>query len=144
MTIMGRCRCGTCSYEIAVDDLPWIYACHCHICQRWSGSAFSLQVVVGQDQLSATGPVGTLEQGLDLAETQELDAAVLDVNLAGTRAFAIADRLSARSVPWAFLTGYDEWALPAPYRSASIVAKPFHADRVIRVIGALMPDEGRA
>ncbi len=90
------------------------------------------------------GPVATLEQGLDLAETQELDAAVLDVNLSGTRAFAIADRLSARSVPWTFLTGYDEWALPAPYRSASIVAQPFHADRVIRAIGALMPDEGRA
>ncbi|MDQ1157475.1 DNA-binding response OmpR family regulator [Sphingomonas sp. SORGH_AS 950] len=90
------------------------------------------------------GPVATLEQGLALAENEALDAAVLDVNLAGSRAFAIADRLSARDVPWAFLTGYDEWALPAPYRSASIVAKPFHADRVIRAIGALIPDKGCA
>lgn len=85
------------------------------------------------------GPVATLEQGLALAESQPLDAAVLDVNLSGARAFAIADRLSERAVPWTFLTGYDEWALPARYRSASIVAKPFHADRVIRAIGAMMP-----
>ncbi|WP_454278447.1 response regulator [Sphingomonas sp. Marseille-Q8236] len=90
------------------------------------------------------GPVATLEQGLDLAESQPLDAAVLDVNLAGERAFEIADRLSARDVPWTFLTGYDQWALPAPYRSASIVAKPFQADRIIRAIGALMPDKGCA
>ncbi len=90
------------------------------------------------------GPVATLEQGLSLAETQPLDAALLDVNLAGERAFEIADRLSARDVPWTFLTGYDEWALPAAYRSAPIVAKPFQADRVIRAIGALMPDKGCA
>ncbi|WP_294235899.1 response regulator [uncultured Sphingomonas sp.] len=90
------------------------------------------------------GPVATLEQGLTLAETQAIDAAVLDVNLEGERAFEIADRLSARDVPWTFLTGYDEWALPAPYRSASIVAKPFQVDRVIRAIGALIPDKGRA
>lgn len=90
------------------------------------------------------GPVATLEQGLDLAATQALDAAVLDVNLAGERAFEIADRLTARDVPWTFLTGYDEWALPAPYRSASIVAKPFQADRIVRAIGALLPDKGCA
>jgi DNA-binding response OmpR family regulator len=90
------------------------------------------------------GPVATLEQGLDLAESQTLDAAVLDVDLAGERAFEIADRLSARDVPWAFLTGYDEWALPAPYRSASIVAKPFQPDRIIRALGALIPDKGCA
>ncbi|WP_343526064.1 response regulator [Sphingomonas sp.] len=90
------------------------------------------------------GPVATLEEGLDLAETQALDAAVLDVNLAGERAFEIADRLSARHVPWTFLTGYDEWALPVAYRSAPIVAKPFQADRFIRAIGALMPEKGRA
>ena len=90
------------------------------------------------------GPVATLEQGLDIAENQPLDAAVLDVNLAGERAFEIADRLSARDVPWTFLTGYDEWALPAPYRSASIVAKPFQPDRIIRAIGALIPDKGCA
>ncbi len=90
------------------------------------------------------GPVATLQQGLDLAENQPLDAAVLDVNLAGERAFEIADRLSARDVPWTFLTGYDEWALPAPYRSASIVAKPFQPDRIVRAIGALIPDKGCA
>jgi len=90
------------------------------------------------------GPVATLEQGLALAESQPLDAAVLDINLAGGRAFAIADRLSERAVPWTFLTGYDDWALPARYQAAPIVAKPYHADRIVRAVGAMIPDGGPA
>jgi hypothetical protein len=55
--ITGQCRCGACRYEIALDDLPPVYACHCHICQRASGSAFSVQALVAEDTLSVTGPI---------------------------------------------------------------------------------------
>lgn len=57
MTITGGCRCGACRYELALDVLPPVYACHCHICQRASGSAFSVQALVGEDKLGVTGPV---------------------------------------------------------------------------------------
>ena len=57
MTITGGCRCGACRYEIAVDALPPVYACHCHICQRASGSAFSLQALTPEASLTVTGPV---------------------------------------------------------------------------------------
>jgi hypothetical protein len=57
MTIEGGCRCGAVRYEFAAEDLPPIYACHCHICQRASGSAFSVQALVREDRLSVTGPI---------------------------------------------------------------------------------------
>lgn len=57
MTIVGGCRCGACRYEVALPALPPVYACHCHICQRASGSAFSLQALVPEAALSVTGPV---------------------------------------------------------------------------------------
>jgi len=57
MTIAGQCRCGACRYEIAMDELPPVYACHCHICQRASGSAFSVQAVVPEAKLAVTGPI---------------------------------------------------------------------------------------
>lgn len=57
MTITGKCRCGACRYEIAIDALPPVYACHCHICQRASGSAFSVQALVAEDTLAVTGPI---------------------------------------------------------------------------------------
>lgn len=55
--IHGGCRCGAVRYSIAADALPPSYACHCHICQRWSGSAFSQQLVVPEERLTVTGPV---------------------------------------------------------------------------------------
>ena len=57
MTINGRCRCGACSYEIAIDELPRVYACHCHVCQRATGSAFSVQALVPESRLVVIGPV---------------------------------------------------------------------------------------
>lgn len=57
MTITGGCRCGACRYEIARGELPPVYACHCHIRQRASGSAFSLQALVPEASLTVTGPV---------------------------------------------------------------------------------------
>lgn len=57
MTIEGQCRCGAVRYAIALEELPPIYACHCHICQRATGSAFSVQALVREDRLSVTGPI---------------------------------------------------------------------------------------
>jgi hypothetical protein len=59
--IEGGCRCGAVRYALDLAALPPVYACHCHICQRWSGSAFSLQALVGEHQLSVMGPLLTHE-----------------------------------------------------------------------------------
>lgn len=55
--ITGGCRCGACRYELSLEMLPPVYACHCHICQRASGSAFSLQALVPEAKLAVTGPI---------------------------------------------------------------------------------------
>ncbi len=57
MTIKGKCRCGACNYEIEIEELPRVYACHCHVCQRWTGSAFSVQALVAEDRFIVSGPV---------------------------------------------------------------------------------------
>ena len=59
--IEGGCRCGAARYTLAVEALPPAYACHCHLCQRWSGSAFSLQLLIGEGQLELAGPIETVE-----------------------------------------------------------------------------------
>jgi hypothetical protein len=57
VTITGGCRCGAVRYELAIDAVPPAYACHCLQCQTWSGSAFSEQLLLREDQVSVTGPV---------------------------------------------------------------------------------------
>jgi hypothetical protein len=50
----GGCMCGAVRYEIS--ELPLrVYACHCTDCQRITGSAFSLGVVVSAGAFRATG-----------------------------------------------------------------------------------------
>lgn len=86
---------------------------------------------------AVVGPVGDLASGMSLAEEQ-LDAAVLDVNLENVMSFPIADRLQGRNVPYMFLTGYDGWALPPDYRDATCLAKPFATGAVVSMVEKLI------
>ena len=54
MTRTGRCLCGLVTYEVTGDPIATAI-CHCDHCQRQSGSAFSLNLVVHESQLSVTG-----------------------------------------------------------------------------------------
>jgi len=46
----GRCECGGARYRLAGEALA-CYACHCTDCQRASGSAFSLSLLVRRADL---------------------------------------------------------------------------------------------
>jgi len=59
--IEGGCRCGRVRYRVALDALPKAYACHCRDCQTWSGSAFSTQFILPEDQLEITGEPAVFE-----------------------------------------------------------------------------------
>ena len=61
-TIEGGCRCGRVRYRVAMGELPKAYACHCLDCQTWSGSAFSVQFVLPEDQLEVTGEPALYER----------------------------------------------------------------------------------
>jgi CheY-like chemotaxis protein len=83
---------------------------------------------------SVVGPAARLERGLALATCEELDGALLDVNLAGERCFPIADELARRSIPYAFLTGYGEGGIPREYQHASRLVKPFQPQALIELV----------
>jgi DNA-binding response OmpR family regulator len=83
------------------------------------------------------GPAATLEAGLALAERGGLDGALLDVNLAGHFSFPIARALSAREVPFAFLTGYDDLSIiPPEFHGAPRLSKPFNDAELAALIAA--------
>lgn len=89
------------------------------------------------------GPVGNLESGLSLAD-EDLDAAVLDVNLEEALSYPIADRLRDRRVPYLFLTGYDAWSLPVEHRETARLAKPFPPHSVVTMVETLVSERGAA
>jgi CheY-like chemotaxis protein len=60
--------------------------------------------------------------------TPAIDAAMLDVNLGGCLVFPVAEALSERGIPFAFLTGYGTDGVPSRYADALIMQKPFSED----------------
>lgn len=69
------------------------------------------------------GPAAGLTEGLALAESETLGAAILDINLAGERSTPIAQTLRARGVPFVFASGYG--AVPEGFDDVPLVAKPY-------------------
>lgn len=54
LPLQGSCQCGAVSYTVDAEPL-FTYACHCHSCQKRTGSAFSLGLVVPTEALQVTG-----------------------------------------------------------------------------------------
>ncbi|KQQ80710.1 response regulator [Aureimonas sp. Leaf324] len=81
------------------------------------------------------GPVASVEDALKLLEGGEhLDAAILDVNLAGDKVFPVAHALRLHAVPIVFVTGYDDWIIPQEYDDVPVFRKPADPDNVVRLL----------
>lgn len=71
------------------------------------------------------GPAASLPEGMRLAgDTQQIDAAVLNIGLNGVTVFPLADELRSRGVRFMFLTGYGEEQIPDEYADIVCCRKP--------------------
>jgi len=64
MAIHGGCVCGAVRYELAQDELPPVYCCHCRDCQSRTGSAFNETAVVRMSELKVKGPVAVHQRDM--------------------------------------------------------------------------------
>lgn len=88
--------------------------------------AMLLETILEDMGCVPVGPASTVDEGLEMASSDEpLDAALLDVNVAGKQVFPIAEALKARGVPFVFSTGYGEGGLPDEWRGQPTLQKPF-------------------
>lgn len=82
------------------------------------------------------GPAMRLERGLELARSERLDFAVLDVNLVSEVSFPIADALKARDIPFIFATGAGRQGLTPQHKGAVMLHKPFDLSDLESALGA--------
>lgn len=88
--------------------------------------AMLLETILEDMGCLPVGPASTVDEGLQLVSGDApLDAALLDVNVAGRQVFPIAEALKARGVPFVFSTGYGEGGLPDEWRGQPTLQKPF-------------------
>lgn len=74
---------------------------------------------------SVAGSARSVEQALTDLQANEIDLAVVDVNLAGTESFPVADALRERGIPFLFTTGYGQQGMPARFADTPVLAKPY-------------------
>ena len=77
MPLTGRCQCRQVAYKITSAPLA-VYACHCTECQRQSGSAFSLSLLVEREAV-------VVDEGAPAVwERQHESGRVIDCVMCGT------------------------------------------------------------
>lgn len=88
--------------------------------------AMLLETILEDMGCTPVGPASNIDDGEAMArDTVGLDAALLDVNVAGRQVFPVAAALKARGVPFVFSTGYGEGGLPDEWRGITTIQKPF-------------------
>ena len=80
----------------------------------------------------------SVDQALGLIHAQQFNAATLDVNLNGTKSYAVADALATRGVPFVFTTGYGDLCVKDGYGNRPILKKPFRYQDLVNVFTLLV------
>jgi two-component sensor histidine kinase len=87
------------------------------------------------DMLSAfghkvDGPYSRFSDAILAAKTNNLQAGILDVNLGGEKTYAVADILTDRKIPFAFVTGYGPDSIVPAFSHAPVLQKPIEAAKL--------------
>ncbi|WP_294645805.1 response regulator [uncultured Aureimonas sp.] len=94
---------------------------------------------------TVVGPTATIEESIALiARVPDIDAALMDVNLAGEMSYPVAYDLVRRGVPFVFLTAYDPSLVAARFRDVPVFAKPVEFERVMEALQALTDRQAQA
>jgi CheY-like chemotaxis protein len=80
------------------------------------------------------GPAGSVAKALEILNRQEIDGAILDLNLKGEQALPVAEALHKRGTPFFFLTGYGSTGLDQSQFNAPTLPKPFDPSALEQLI----------
>lgn len=101
--------------------------------------AMLLEEMLADRNFQVAGVAATLEEGEQLAEELDIDAAILDVSLNGSYVFPVAEKLSERGIPFVFTTGYGEAGLPKQWSDRPVFTKPYDITELTEALAQLMP-----
>jgi len=86
------------------------------------------------------GPAINMAAALQLAADEALDAALVDINIRGGKAFPVLRILAGRGVPFLLASGYADWSMPEEWQERPRLAKPFSPNLLRESLQALIAD----
>ena len=100
--------------------------------------ALDLETAIVDLQGSVIGSVRTITEALRIAEFEDFDGAILDLQLKEGMAHPVAECLSKRAIPFVIHSGQSEITSPRARPDVPIISKPALPEQVIKVLAALM------
>jgi CheY-like chemotaxis protein len=70
------------------------------------------------------GPFSDLAEATEAATREQVDAALLDINLGGEMVYPLAEYLHRHGIPFVFTTGYAAKDVPEQFRAFECLRKP--------------------
>ena len=84
------------------------------------------------------GPAARLAAAFELAQSESLDAAVLDINIGGDMVWPVAEVLRRRGVPFIFLSAHPRLSeIPILFAAVPRLEKPLEQNRLLRQLSAI-------
>jgi CheY-like chemotaxis protein len=99
--------------------------------------AIALQDILADFGCHVVGPAFRLASALELAASEAIDAAILDVNMGDGFSFGVAELLRARAIPFVFATGYGRAGLDPGFDDAAVLQKPYREFELEAALRAL-------
>jgi CheY-like chemotaxis protein len=106
-------------------DSPSLAGCKVLVVEDEDLVSMLVQDLLVDCKCRIAGVASRVDEALRLVGDADFDVAILDLNLAGTESFAVADALAAKGIPCVLATGFGRAGLPDAYREAVVLQKPF-------------------
>lgn len=110
------------SRVLVVEDEPFI--------------ALTLEDMLDELGFALAGTVSQVAEAIDFIGREQVDCALLDVNLGSEKIDPVADLLAQRGCPFIFTTGYGRSGIPASHANRPVLQKPFRMDDLANVLRA--------
>ena len=96
--------------------------------------ALTLEDMLDELGFALVGTVSSVTEALEIAGREQVDCALLDVNLGSEKIDPVADLLAQRGCPFIFTTGYGRSGIPAAHSERPVLQKPFRMDDLSSVL----------
>lgn len=84
------------------------------------------------------GPAKSIPQALTLLDSQEIDAALLDLQIDDKVSFDVGRRLDELAIPWAITTAHAPSFIGPQFAHVTVLTKPFAITALLEVVDGLL------
>lgn len=84
------------------------------------------------------GPFARNAEALAVIDKQQIDGAMLDLNVQGEQVYPVAEALAARHIPFILVTGYDSQSIDRRFDTVPTLQKPIEANSLQHLLRTML------